>query len=101
MTAFWVVNYLCLALVLICGSLVVMMKSLAGSVMALSAMGTVLGTLFVVLAAPDVALAEVVVGAIAIPVLYLIALGKVRTDVVDRGDIGESGDDAEKAASGG
>ena len=40
MTAFWLVNYLCLALVLVCGSLVIMLKSLAGSVMALSAMLT-------------------------------------------------------------
>jgi hypothetical protein len=31
----------------------------------------------------------VVVGAIALPVLYLVAIGKARTDVVDRGDLGE------------
>ena len=45
--------------------------------MALSALGTVMSVLFVVLGAPDDAHSEVVVGAIALPVLYLIAIGKV------------------------
>jgi energy-converting hydrogenase B subunit D len=88
-TAFWVLDYLCLAAVLTAGVLVVMLRNLSGAVMALSALGTVLSVLFVVLAAPDVAQAEVVVGAIALPVLYLIALGKIRTDVPDRGLLGE------------
>ena len=56
--------------------------------MALSAMGTVLSLLFVVLGAPDVAHSEVVVGAIALPVLYLVAIGKTRTDVPDGGRSG-------------
>jgi uncharacterized MnhB-related membrane protein len=90
MTSVWVVDYLALALVVAIAVLVVFLRSLTGSVMALSALGTVLGALFVVLAAPDVALAAVVVGAIAQPVLYLIAIGKIRTDVFDRGDLGET-----------
>lgn len=94
MTSFWVLDFLCLAIVTACAALVVFARSLTGAVMALSAMGTVLSVLFVILAAPDVALAAVVVGAIAQPVLYLIAIGKVRTDVVDRGELGESGSDA-------
>ena len=44
-----------------------------------------LSLLFVVLGAPDDAHSEVVVGAIALPVLYLVAIGKSRTDVPDRG----------------
>jgi uncharacterized MnhB-related membrane protein len=93
MSEVWVLDYLCLALILASGALVVVLHNLSGSVMALSAMGTVLGVLFVVLAAPDVAHAEVVVGAIALPVLYLLAIGKLRTDVPDRGELGEEGDD--------
>lgn len=93
MTSFWALDYMCLALVAASATLVVFLRSLTGSVMALSAMGTVLGALFVILAAPDVALAAVVVGAIAQPVLYLIAIGKIRTDVIDRGDFGEGLDD--------
>jgi energy-converting hydrogenase B subunit D len=39
-------------------------------------------------AVPDVAHAEVVVGAIALPVLYLVAIGKCRT-VVEGEDVGD------------
>ncbi len=88
MTGFWILDYLCLAAVLASTILVVALRNLNGAVMALSALGTVLGLLFVVLAAPDVAHSEIVVGAIALPVLYLIAIGKIRADVRDRGEFG-------------
>jgi uncharacterized MnhB-related membrane protein len=68
--------------------LVVRLRNLNGATMALSAAGTLMSLLFVVLGAPDVAHAEVVVGAIALPALYLIAIGKTRTDV-DEEDLGE------------
>lgn len=89
MTSFWILDYLCLAAIVASAVLVVALRNLNGAVMALSAVGTVLALLFVVLAAPDVALAEVVVGTIALPVLYLIAIGKIRTDVHDEGEFGE------------
>jgi uncharacterized MnhB-related membrane protein len=91
-TGFWVLDYLCLAAILTAAVLVLRLPSLSGAVMAVSAMGTVLSLLFVVLGAPDDAHAEVVVGAIALPALFLIAIGKVRTDVHDRGDLGERED---------
>lgn len=96
MTGFWVLDYLCLAALVASAALVVFLRNLNGSVIALSALGTVLAVLFLVLAAPDVAQSEVVVGTIALPVLYLIAIGKVRGEVADRGDLGEEeeeGDD--------
>jgi energy-converting hydrogenase B subunit D len=94
MTWFWVLDILCLLAILAAGALVVLLRNLSGAVMALSAMGTVLTVLFLVLAAPDVAEAEAVVGAIALPVLYLVAIGKIRTDVPDHGTLGESEDSA-------
>ncbi len=94
---FWALDYLALALIAGCALLVVLMRNLNGAVMALSAVGTVLALLFVVLGAPDDAHAEVVVGAIALPALYLIAIGKSRTDVSDPGatmkEEGDPGDD--------
>jgi energy-converting hydrogenase B subunit D len=89
MTGFWVLDYLLVALALVSAVLVVRLRNLNGAVMALSAVGTVLSVLFVVLGAPDVAHSEVVVGTIALPVLYLVAIGKART-VIDEPDLGET-----------
>jgi energy-converting hydrogenase B subunit D len=88
-TGFWILDFLCLAGVLAAAVLVVRLRNLNGAVMALSAVGTVLSLLFVILGAPDDAHSEVVVGAIALPTLYLVAIGKTRTDVSDRGELGE------------
>lgn len=92
MSSFWALDFLCVALIVTAGVLVVVLRNASGAVIALSAMGTLLSVLFVVLAAPDVAQSEIVVGAIALPVLYLIAIGKLRTDVLDRGELGEDDD---------
>jgi len=89
---FWILDYLILAVILASTVLVVRLRNLNGAVMALSAVGTMLAVLFVVLAAPDVAHSEVVVGAIALPVLYLVAIGKSRADVADERDLGEKGE---------
>jgi uncharacterized MnhB-related membrane protein len=90
---FWALDYLCLALVIAAGVLVVQVRNLNASVMGLSAVGTVLTVLFVVLGAPDDAHSEIVVGAIALPTLYLIAIGKVRSAVreSEESSLGEQG----------
>jgi len=89
MTVFWVMDYLVIALVLGSAALVVRLRNLNGAVMALSGVGSFLSLLFVVLGAPDDAHSEVVVGAIALPVLYLVAIGKARTEVRDSGELDE------------
>jgi energy-converting hydrogenase B subunit D len=91
----WVLDYLLIALALASAVLVVRLRNLNGAVMALSAVGTMLSVLFVVLGAPDVAHSEVVVGAIALPVLYLVAIGKTRT-VIDEPDLGETQGDKDE-----
>jgi uncharacterized MnhB-related membrane protein len=91
MTGFWIIDLLCLAVILASALLVVWLPNRVGSVIALSAMGTALSLLFVVLGAPDVAHAEVVVGSIAVPVLYLIAISKLRTEVHQQDEYGETG----------
>jgi uncharacterized MnhB-related membrane protein len=50
----------------------------------LSGYGLLLAVLFLVFQAPDVTLSELSVGAIALPVLVLLALAKVRS--ASRGD---------------
>ena len=96
MIGFWVLDCLCLAVVLACAVLVAKLRNLNGAVMSLSALGTILALLFVVLGAPDVAQSEIVVGAIALPALYLIAIGKIRADVRDRGELGEQQSPSER-----
>lgn len=86
---FWVTDCLLVAVVLAAAILVVRLRNLAGAVMALSALGLGLSVLFVVLGAPDDAHAEIVVGAIALPTFYLIAIGKIRTAVADEPQLGE------------
>lgn len=88
---FWVIDYGCLMLILASGVLVIRLGNLNGAVLALSAVGTVLSLLFVVLGAPDDAHSEIVVGAIALPTLYLVAIGKVRAvvEVSEESDLGE------------
>jgi uncharacterized MnhB-related membrane protein len=90
---FWAIDYSCLVVVLVCAVAVVRIRNLNGAVMALSGVGTMLSLLFVVLGAPDDAQSEVVVGAIALPTLYLIAIGKIRTAMVDLEDLGEVDED--------
>jgi uncharacterized MnhB-related membrane protein len=43
-----------------------------------SLFGILLGILFFAVQAPDVALSEIVVGAVALPLMILLALAKVR-----------------------
>jgi energy-converting hydrogenase B subunit D len=90
MTGFWILDLLCLLVILLCALLTVALRNRIASVLALSGLGTVQALLFVVLNAPDVAHAEIVVGSIAVPVLYLIAISKIRTDVHQQGEFGES-----------
>jgi energy-converting hydrogenase B subunit D len=92
-TWFWVLDVVCLAWVLAGAVLVVRLRNLVGAVLALSLTGTSMTLLFVVLGAPDVANAEVVVGSIALPVLYLVAIGKCRTVVQPEGQA--EGDDSD------
>jgi uncharacterized MnhB-related membrane protein len=93
MTTFWILDVLCLMAILASAVLVMLLRNLNGAVMSLSAVGMLMSLLFVVLGAPDVAQSEVVVGAIALPALYLIAIGKIRAAVRDRGELGERGGD--------
>jgi uncharacterized MnhB-related membrane protein len=97
MSSWWVLDYVCLALIVTTSVLVVRLRNLSGAVMALSAVGTVMALLFVVLGAPDDAHSEIVVGTIALPVLYLVAIGKTRIDVTDSGELGERDDGASRS----
>ena len=59
-------------------------KKLISAVMALAATGTFVGLEFILLQAPDVAIAEVSVGAVLPTMLYVAALKKVQSEKEDR-----------------
>ncbi len=57
---------------------VVLIRAPVRQVLVLSAYGVMLAVLFLVFQAPDVTLSELTVGAVALPIVLLLALAKVR-----------------------
>jgi len=62
------------------GTAVALSRRPLRQVMAMSANGVALALLFMALQAPDVAFAEIAVGAAALPLLFLVVLASVRMD---------------------
>ena len=85
---FWALDFTCLGVILLSSVCVLRLRNLNACVVALSAIGTVMTLLFIVLGAPDDAHSEALVGAIALPTLYFVAIGKIRTSV-EEPDLGE------------
>ena len=66
-----------LVLVAAGATVVVRTRTRVRQVLALSVYGMLLAILFLVFQAPDVALSELTVGAIALPIILLLAIAKV------------------------
>lgn len=62
------------------GTAVVLSRAPRRQVMAMAANGLALTLLFMALQAPDVAFSELAVGAVALPLLFLVVLASVRMD---------------------
>ncbi len=67
-----------LILVAVTATGIVLSRDPLGQVVAISFYGVVLGVLFALLQAPDVALSQIAVGAVAYPLMVLLALAKTR-----------------------
>ena len=72
----WLVG-IALAMTALTGALVVLTRDPRRQVFALAANGLMLGILFFVLQAPDVALSEIAVGTAVTPLLFLVTLAAV------------------------
>jgi energy-converting hydrogenase B subunit D len=57
---------------------VVLIRERVRQVLALSVYGVLLAVLFLAFQAPDVTLSELTVGAVALPVIFLLTLAKIR-----------------------
>ncbi len=75
-----------LSAVAIGGTAVVLASDPLRQVLVLSVFGMSLAMLFFVFQAPDVALSEIVVSTVGLPVMILLALRKVRENEEERGE---------------
>ncbi len=69
---------LVLVLVALAGTAVALTRDPLDQAIVASFFGLLLGLAFLVLQAPDVALSQIAVGAVALPLMILLALAKVR-----------------------
>ncbi len=73
-----VIQVLALLFVAVGGTAVVLTRDPLKQVIVLGFYGLVLGIMFFVFQAPDVALSQIVVGAVALPLMVMLALVKIR-----------------------
>ena len=81
----------CLVVVAVAGTAVVLTRDPLRQAVASGSLGLALSVLFLVFDAPDVALSQIVVAGVAVPVMVLLALAKIRT--VDRAAAREDTDE--------
>jgi energy-converting hydrogenase B subunit D len=67
-----------LVLVAVGATAVVLIRAHVRQVLALSVYGVLLAVLFLVFQAPDVTLSELAVGAVILPIVFLLTLAKIR-----------------------
>lgn len=76
---FEILSGLLLIALLASAALVVWVRGVINAVVSSAATGIFLTLLFFYLQAPDVALSEAAVGAVAVPMVILVSLAKIRT----------------------
>ena len=69
-----------LTLVLIGGTVLVFTRDVSSQPIVLSVFGLILALMFMVFQAPDVALSQIVVGSVGLPLMVLLAIAKLRRD---------------------
>ena len=73
-------HWTALAAVAIVGPVVVLTRDPRAQAISLTVYGLCLATMFMVFESPDVALAQVVVGAVVLPLIVVLALARMRRD---------------------
>ncbi|WP_055668082.1 Na(+)/H(+) antiporter subunit B [Desnuesiella massiliensis] len=88
MSSISILNTLILIGIIISGILAVVIDEILPCIIATSVVGTFIAIEFLLLRAPDVAIAEGAVGAILTPVIFIIALQKIKDKVQPDNDEG-------------
>ena len=70
----------CLLAVAVAGTATVLTRDPLRQAVTSGVLGLSLAVLFLAVGAPDVALSQIVVAGVAVPVMVLLALAKIRTD---------------------
>jgi energy-converting hydrogenase B subunit D len=84
-----------LVFVAIAGTAVVLTRDPRNQVIGLGFYGLVLALMFFIYQAPDVALSQIVIGAVALPLMFMLTLSKIRRNEHKREQIKR--DEQEKA----
>jgi uncharacterized MnhB-related membrane protein len=82
----------CLIAVAVAGTAVVLTRDPLRQAVASATLGLTLSVLFLTFGAPDVALSQIVVAGVAVPVMVLLALAKIRVEERAARDAAEEGD---------
>lgn len=88
MSSISILNTLILIGIIISGILAVVIDEILPCIIATSVVGTFIAIEFLLLRAPDVAIAEGAVGAILTPVIFIVALQKVKDKMQPDNDEG-------------
>ncbi len=80
MNAILIIQVAVLAFVAISGTAVVLTRDPRSQVVGLSFYGLILTLAFFVFQAPDVALSQLVIGAVALPLMFMLGLTKIQRD---------------------
>lgn len=91
-----VIQIAILLLVAVAGTLVALTRQVESQPIGISLFGLILALMFVVFQAPDVALSQIVIGAVGLPLMILLALAKLRRDASEREK--QQREDTEKAS---
>jgi uncharacterized MnhB-related membrane protein len=75
-----VLHFSILGMVGLVGTAVVLTRDPFNQIIGVSFFGLILALMFFMLQAPDVALSQIVVGTVALPLMILLALAKIRRD---------------------
>jgi energy-converting hydrogenase B subunit D len=79
-----VLQAVCLIAVAVAGTGTALTRDPLRQALASAVFGLTLSVLFLAFGAPDVALSQIVVGGVALPVMVLLALAKIRLDEDER-----------------